>query len=710
MIMKKSQLWAPVSSVAYGANAVFIPEYGKPGTLEFILVMVQNYPEFKTHPALDVFHGYVKGLDRFKENHEFRVLSWDIDLARDQWSFLYLPTLDNTIRARVEFVRNQDGYLKMDITMENPSSEPRQWEFHLYCNPCEGDILPNYELHYLDKRKCDFDLNGVNMQLIGTNIQLRDLTRTDSNMWINFPLNAECSFDPYNPRSRYKQRLKLRTRFIDIPANSIMHSSIEFLPNGVKAPAEIHPFIPSCVNESDLPYRHILWQAIHNQQYTKSFNSDTMLIRHLPARQWGCFWTWDNGMTAIGITDFDENYAAAIISEMPDPAIFGKEIYKYGSFIITAIYALWELYQNTGNKIHIANNYDKLAALCLKMFEPYENQDCDGMVTANRGSGADDSPALFYAFGEIFAWDYQKTLPTNADHERLTLICAGLTAHAIRELKILRIFADILGRNGDVEKFSDIIAKTEVKLNEKYWSNKENCYLDKVISEDHLLDIPWIYGYLPLFSGSVPPERQATMIADLFQNKEYFTPNGLTIVEPSSPYYRDHGYPNGSIWHPLQYLFWKMCYSTGNIQFGKAIADRFLALWDKGHPVSLCCWEHHRVDTGAGAGNSRFSSFTTPAISIYKALRIPKSVQAGHDILLKTRMIDENCLSAKLVLFSPFYNGKSSVSIVLLPDTAYQVEINNQFYVMTHSDKYGWLGIDFEISRQQTISLVFSKK
>ena len=41
--MNKSQLWAPVSSVAYGANAVFIPEYGKPGTLEFILVMVQNY-------------------------------------------------------------------------------------------------------------------------------------------------------------------------------------------------------------------------------------------------------------------------------------------------------------------------------------------------------------------------------------------------------------------------------------------------------------------------------------------------------------------------------------------------------------------------------------------------------------------------------------------------------------------------------------------
>ena len=62
-----SSIWAPVSSTAYGANAVYIPEYGKPRTIEFILVLTQNYPEFKTHPVLDVFHNYVKGVERFDE-------------------------------------------------------------------------------------------------------------------------------------------------------------------------------------------------------------------------------------------------------------------------------------------------------------------------------------------------------------------------------------------------------------------------------------------------------------------------------------------------------------------------------------------------------------------------------------------------------------------------------------------------------------------
>jgi hypothetical protein len=50
-------------------NAVYIPEYGKPRTIALILILMQNYSEFKTHPALDVFHGYIKGVERFNENH-----------------------------------------------------------------------------------------------------------------------------------------------------------------------------------------------------------------------------------------------------------------------------------------------------------------------------------------------------------------------------------------------------------------------------------------------------------------------------------------------------------------------------------------------------------------------------------------------------------------------------------------------------------------
>ena len=98
-IRNGTRQWVPFSSSAYGANAVYVPHWGESGTLGFILVMYQNYPTYKTHPVLDVSHGYNSGAERFRNNHEFRVLGWQIDLYRHCWSFLYLPTEQNDIRV-----------------------------------------------------------------------------------------------------------------------------------------------------------------------------------------------------------------------------------------------------------------------------------------------------------------------------------------------------------------------------------------------------------------------------------------------------------------------------------------------------------------------------------------------------------------------------------------------------------------------------------
>lgn len=49
--------------------------------------MTQNYPEYKTHPALDIFHNYVDGPERFDSNYEFRVVGWETDNDFKRWSF-----------------------------------------------------------------------------------------------------------------------------------------------------------------------------------------------------------------------------------------------------------------------------------------------------------------------------------------------------------------------------------------------------------------------------------------------------------------------------------------------------------------------------------------------------------------------------------------------------------------------------------------------
>ena len=704
--MNLNQQWQPVSSTAYGANAVYIPAYGKKKTLEFILVMQQNYPEFKTHPALDVAHGYVKGIERFDDNHEMRVLGWQIDIKRQQWSFLYLPTADNNIRAFVTFSSNKTGRMQMEINMENPSDIDREWEFHLYCAPCEGVTLPEYELQPISSTNCCFSLNGINMKLSSENIAFRDVTEQDSNFWINFPYNVERSEDPSNPRSRDKKRLKIRTKWISLPARSKKRATIDFLPDSV-AETALPPdkFIDDNIKEDELPFTHVIWEAFHNRQYTQSFqNPEQMICRHLPARQWSKFFVWDTGMTAIAMADFNQEYAESIISEMPDPQKMGKDAFGYGSFIITALYALWELYRKTADLKPVKTHYDLLKQLVMHMFDTKDNENYGDMVSANRGTGADDSPALFYAKAEMFAWEYKETLPVNPSHESKSLICIGITAHAIRLLKILRIFADLIGKEKDVDVLTTKIEKIENDLNSHYWSNKHNCYLDRIVDEDNLLEIPWIYDYLPLLSGSVPMDRKEIMLKALFAEDGYFTTNGLTILKPNSPYYRDNGYPNGSIWPPLQYFFWKMCYCAGEMDIAKRIADKFLTLFESNHKESLCVCEHFRANTGKSAGNMRFSSFGTLVAAMWKAHRKYGAIQTSYDILLQKLELNES--GADIKLLSPFYSGKTGFSIVLKPNKKYIISTNtNENNYQLISDSNGYLALVINIKSSEAIDV-----
>jgi hypothetical protein len=694
--MNLKHQWQPVSSTAYGANAVYIPEYGKARTLEFILVMTQNYPEFKTHPALDIFHGYISGAERFEKNHEMRVLGWEIKPDQAQWSFLYLPTLRNDIQVLATFSANTAGRMRMEISMENPSDENRQWEFCLYVNPCEGLELPDCSCGTLEPRQCAFRLNGIDMLLKPENIVFKDISETDSNFWINFPFNAECSEDPCNPQKRCKKRLKIRMKHIDIPAGSYQTAAIDFFPDKSAQSSPPPPkFKLSEIPDNELPYRHAIWEALHNRQYTKSFTDpEKMTIHHIPARQWGKFFIWDGGMTAVGLADSEESRAAEIISQMPDPDRTGEEAYNYGSFIITAVYALWELYRNTGNIDYIKKHYPLLKKLVLHMFDSLPGENYNGMAAANRGTGADDSPALFYAKGEIFAWDYKKTLPVNPDRKKKSLICIGMTAHAVRELKILRIFAFLSGNKADIKELTAQIETSEKELNDNYWSDVHKCYLDRVIDEDNLLDIPWIYDYLPLFSGSAPQARQEMLFEGLL-NDGYLSENGLTILKPDSPYYRQDGYPNGSLWPPLQYLFWKACYCMGEMNTAKNIAEKFFHVFEKNHRETLSCWEQFRAASGKGAGNSRFSGFVTPIFAMWKAHHKYGSIQTSYDILLQKREITQT--ECKLVLHSPFYSGKTGFSVVLKPETRYLVTINDMVNIAVNSDRFGWLGIAFNI-------------
>ncbi|MCD6219580.1 hypothetical protein J7K43_04245 [Candidatus Calescamantes bacterium] len=693
----KGSIWMPLSSNAYGANAVFIPQWGKKRAVEFILVMTQNYPVYKTHPVLDVFHSYTTGMERFESNYNFRVLGWEIDKNCKRWSFLYLPVENPAIRTTAIFIPAEQGNMRLFLDMENPSEKKREWEFHLYVSSYSGISLSGYKKISVDKHNIVFLLENTRIELASRKLEFYDLSEIDSNFWINFPLNA----NEFNPEKRKKKRLLIKIFPVVMDAYSSNTATIDFITDASKKVYVKKPDNFPVKNCPDLSYRHLWWETLHNREYAKSFKNNSMTDRVIPGREWSKFFIWDAGMIAVGAIEEDEEIAERIIEEMPDPEKMGDKVFNYGSFIPTALFALWELYQKTGDKSILHRHYKTMKNLVVAMyFYPFRIGDIrhDGMVRPVRNrTGVDDYPALVYADGWPFAWDYKETLPLNSSRKFQQIISVGMTCLAIRLLKILRLIAYIIGRKEDISCYTGWIEKSEEVMNKNYWDEEKGVFLNRLESEKKLLDIEGVYEYLPLFSGSVDNKRRKVLLKKLLDRRKYWTPYGITVVARDNPNYREDGYWNGGIWIPTQWFFWKAFYNLGMVDMAKTIADLTIELWDTNHKKTLCCWEKFCVKNGLPAGNSRFSGLSTPLLALWSARRKKGRIQVSQEVLIERQGNVQKGVY-EFTIISPFYSGPCGLSIVTGEKNArYYIQDGDGNRDTMITDKFGYAGFSVNV-------------
>ncbi len=694
----KSNMWGNLSSRAYGANAVFIPEYGKPEGIEFILVLTQNYPSFKTHPVLDTWQGYTKGRERFDDNRNMRVLGWKSDSRENYWSFLYLPDNDGQCRLTAEFMAVERGRLDLRLCMENHSSDVREWQWDIYAAPIHTDELPGLKLQENAGNNPAFSLCGMEWRMTNPEMPFRRIKAVDSSFWINFPVNVDAG----DSLEAAKLRLRMEAEPITVAGGECRNLFLTL--NCISGSEEADPVWPEIEAPSgeDLPYAHQWWEILHNRHYVRSFNSDAMVCRLFPAHQWGRFYIWDAGMTILGALEESISLAEEQLAEMPDPAAMKEDVFNgVGSFIPTCILAWWEVYSFTGDKEILKRHYDHMKRLCLAFYAwpdllPFP--DHNGLIKSrNNRNGIDDHPSLVYCDGRPFAWDYERTLPVNSDRCFRQAQQPGLTALAIRYAKIIRLAAYVLGRDQDMDYMKVLIDKSEASLNKELWSEDYGIYVWRT-EEDGQLPMYGLDGCYPLLSGSVPSERLKRITFHLFDSDGLWTEYGLTVVPQNSPYYRDKGYWNGAVWIPPQWFMWKAFYNHGYMDKAVILADKLLALWERNHAEDLCCWEKFDIFSGGrGAGNSRFSGLSAPVISLARARRRPGRVQFGHDVLGKYE-VDDNYNSFEGVFHSPFDSRETGISVVLQPLTDYRLCREGSEDVRLRSDQWGYLGFTVNLT------------
>ena len=709
-------IWAPVSSHAYGANALYIPCWGSNAAMELIVVLTQNYPTFKTHPALDIWKGYTAGAERFQHNHHMRVLGWRIEPSENYFSFLYLPEEDNSVRMLTEFTYNSAGKLQLRCNLNNQSKKDREWQLTFYFSPIYTEKLIGYKMRNFTPQLAAFGLNARYFRLAIKNSSFVSADICDSSSWINFPANVEDSSNLDNPISRAKQRIKIMTSPIPIPKGSEKKIYVDVLPSEQSKktiPAKWPQFKPTKTKQ--LPYEHQWWETVHNQYYAKSYIKKNMVTRLLPARQWGKFYLWDAGMTLIGAVEKNCEFVQKHLSEMPDPTKKDAEQFcqRMGSFIPTAIFAWWELYCKNSDVSVLKDHYEHMKRLFLYFYSwPKLKPDdtSSGIVKLpNNRNGVDDYPPVVYCDGWPFAWEYKNTLPLNAERKQRLANQPGMTAIAIRFAKILRLAAHLLDKLKDVEFYSALIRKSEKALNTKLWNKKNKIYGWRTNEDGMLKDMFGIDGCYPLLSNSAPPKRANYLWEHLTDGKGMLTKYGYTVVPRNNKFYRDNGYWNGAVWLPPQWFIWKACYNHGNMPLAKKIAERLLMLWEKNHAQSLCCWEEFRVKTGGGAGNSRFSGLSTPILALQAALRQPGRVQFGHDVIVDCS-VNKSLNGLNALLKAPFGPITTGLSVVLKPDCDYRVSIGSQRTFQRKTDIAGFLSLSFKIPLNSTVNIKITRK
>ena len=96
------------------------------------------------------------------------------------WTFLYLPTFDNSVRAVATFVPTADSGLRLYLELVNPGPIEREWEFFMYLSARDNLELSGCSHHLSENDSFECSLFGTNFVMESGDVGFTEAVETDS--------------------------------------------------------------------------------------------------------------------------------------------------------------------------------------------------------------------------------------------------------------------------------------------------------------------------------------------------------------------------------------------------------------------------------------------------------------------------------------------------------------------------------------------------
>ncbi|QSL65479.1 hypothetical protein MERGE_002791 [Pneumocystis wakefieldiae] len=217
--------------------------------------------------------------------------------------------------------------------------------------------------------------------------------------------------------------------------------------------------------------------------------------------------------------------------------------------------------------------------------------------------------------------DYPRAYPHNGELHLDLLSWMGLFT------KGLRMIAEKIGYQEDVEKYISIEDAIVKNIDDLHWSDEHNAYCDCTIDEKNLSIHECHIGYVtifPLLTGllSASSPRFDRLLDIIYSPDHLWSSYGLRSLSIKSPYYgKDENYWRGPIWININYMALQSLYKnyihTPGPYQEKArkiydelrvnVVNTVFHEWKRTH----FAWEQYNQASGAGQRTKGFTGWTS---------------------------------------------------------------------------------------------------
>lgn len=404
------------------------------------------------------------------------------------------------------------------------------------------------------------------------------------------------------------------------------------------------------------------------------------VIHFTPGKRWDSFYTWDSGVIGVGVLEFSPEKAKYILETyLSDEDNRDFAFLLHGSLVPTQFAQYLEMLKRAEDKKPLLALYDKM----MRYYRFLAGE--DGSTTAKFKNGLLTTYDYWYSCSGMDDYPAQVYM---IDRQMMDKICPCIsTSHIIRAAKIMKMVAEAIGREEDVQRLQQDIDHSTAALNALAWDEKCGYYSYTVYDENHQL-----CGYLrneqgenmnkgmdgvyPLVAGAATPQRAARLLAHIKNPKEMWSKSGISAVDMSASYYFDDGYWNGNVWMSHQWFLWKTMFDMGEADFAYEIAKRALDMWKAETDFSYNTYECFGIKTQRGGWFHNFGGLSAPICVWANAYYKPGTVTTGFDVWTDHQYADEN--HAKLSFKYCGSTAAYTILVCLSDRNSYKASLNGK--------------------------------